>query len=213
MRINGSNIDSFSFLLFLNLHFLHLYLLFYLDNFFLFIFIFLLFDNLLKLLVLSLLLVYGDYFIEALMLLYSVVSQRLGDITQIDENILLYLHPYEHFNVPFFGIRLIAADDGQDLIGNGLQYFGRLVLNQIMDSSQIVFVDDFVLLGFWTIINGLVESFCEKVAALVFPCFCRFVTLYLFLRSFAPRCVLPHRLSVYHTDQALDVFCWLFSHL
>ena len=158
--------DIQAFLLFFNLHLLFFRLLLYLHLLILLYLNFLFFNNLIfLLLVLTLLiLVNSNDVVEAFLSLNRVVTQWFDHIAKIDKRILLYLCTYNGLYIwSFLCIWLVASDDGQNLICNGMQLLRRLVLHKFVDSSQVVFIYDFVLFGFGTIVDSFVKILSKEV--------------------------------------------------
>lgn len=81
-----------------------------------------------------------------------------------------------------------------------MQLLRRLVLHKFVDSSQVVFIDDFVLFSFGTIVDSFVKILSKEVTAFEFPFGSLFDCFFLFLHRFAPRSIESHSLFIYFSN-------------
>ena len=98
--------------------------------------------------------------------LHRVITQGLGYIGQVNECISTYPSPNQRLTVSLLLLfLLIASDNGKDLVCNRLQDLRRLILDQLVDHPQVVFVDEFVLLGLGPVVETFVKFLVKDVSA------------------------------------------------
>lgn len=183
--------------------------------FLLFHFHFLVFHHsfILRILILLLIFIDRDDLVHPSIAFQIEVSQSIGDVADIDEVILLDLLSEECFSFcAFLCLRVIAFDDGEYLISNGLQYLWWLILHHFIDLPQVFLIDLLVLLGLRPVVQRIIKLLLQDVAAFVLPFIalgldlpCRFLGL-------APGGMLAHGSLIDLADECLHFLKILFTH-
>ena len=211
MSIDDIGIDHSLFLhlilhlLILNLRLLLLFLHFH----------FLLLNNslILRILVLILILIDGDDFVHACLTFQIEVGQSIGDVADIYEVIFFDLLAEQGFSFcALLCFWVIAFDDGEDFISDGLKYLWRLILNHLIDLPQIFLINLLVLLGLGPVVQRIIKLLLQDVAAFVLPFLALGLGLPRGLLGLVPRGVLAHGGLVDLAHQGLHFLKILFTH-
>lgn len=112
----------------------------------------------------------------------------------------------------FLGLGVIAFDDGEDLIGYGLQYLWGLILNHLIDLAQIFLINLFVLLGLRPVVQRIIKFLLQDVTPFVLPFLALGLGLPRGLLGLVPRGILAHGSLIDFTDQCLHFLKILFTH-
>jgi hypothetical protein len=164
-------------------------------------------------LILIVVLVDSNDLVKTTLILHIEVSECLQEITNVDEVILLDLLSNQCLCLgSLLGLGVIAFDNGQDFISYSLKGLWGLILDKLINLSQILLVNQLIFLSLWSIVEGVVELLLKDVATLQLPRILFWLGSFRWFFWLITGRILPHGCLIDLTHQALHFLKILVTH-